>query len=259
MTRTLPGRTLLGALLLLGCAGPACAESVVASLSTHRVVVTSTYAGAQLAVFGVIERDGTTVARAGPYDVVVTVRGPPETVVVREKRALGPIWINREDRTFAKVPAYMAVLSSRPLQDFLDGARLQRLGLGLAAVVRDSGASTASSPEDAAFRASLMRLRFEAGLLREEERGVTFLTSGVFQSRIDVPATAPIGNYEVETALFADGALLNRGVTNFEVVKAGFEQLVTEGARERRWLYGLTAVAMSLSFGWLASVLFRRD
>ena len=77
-------------LLLLSSLAPAQAETLITSLSNHRVLINSNYTGTQIAVFGAIERDAQTVARATGYDVVVTVRGPRQFLTVREKERLGP-------------------------------------------------------------------------------------------------------------------------------------------------------------------------
>ena len=75
-------------------AAPAAAETMVTSLSSHRVAITSNYTGTSIAVFGVIERDAQSISRASPYDIVVTVRGPRQTLVVREKEPAGILWLN---------------------------------------------------------------------------------------------------------------------------------------------------------------------
>ncbi|HKG83304.1 MAG TPA: TIGR02186 family protein, partial [Beijerinckiaceae bacterium] len=121
--------------LALAAAAPARAESLVASLSTSRVQITSNYTGAAIVVFGAIEKDGQTVARAGPYDVVVTVRGPRASLVVREKEPMGPIWLNRDRQPFADVPLYIAVLSSRKVEEVTTDALRNRLKVGLEAIV----------------------------------------------------------------------------------------------------------------------------
>ena len=90
------------------------AESLVSSLSTSRVLISSNYTGSSIAVFGAIERDAQTIARASGYEAVVTVRGPRQELTVREKRKVGPIWVNRAEETFLDVPAFLAVLSSAP-------------------------------------------------------------------------------------------------------------------------------------------------
>src|SRR5207253_2187728 len=90
---------LLAALLALA-ATPAVAERLVISLSNHRVMVTSSYTGVDLVLFGSVERDQTTVARRGGYDVVVTVTGPRETERTRRKSRVLGIWVNVDARTF---------------------------------------------------------------------------------------------------------------------------------------------------------------
>ena len=59
-------------------AGPAAAERLVASLTNHHVMITSNYTGVELVLFGSVERDATSLRRAGPYDIVATVTGPRE-------------------------------------------------------------------------------------------------------------------------------------------------------------------------------------
>lgn len=251
---------LLLALLALIAATAARAETLVVSLSTHRVAINSTYSGTQLAIFGAIERDRRTIARATPYDLVVTVRGPRGTIVVREKRQLGPIWINRAQRRFQRVPTFMLTATSRPMQEFVAPELATKLGIGFFPVISPQNPTGApADPADIVFRASLVRLKFEEGLYQEFERGVTFLTPSIFQAPIRVPASAPTGNYTVDISLFADGVVLAQQQTNFEVVKAGFEQFVAESARETPLRYGLAACALAIMFGWLASVAFRRD
>jgi uncharacterized protein (TIGR02186 family) len=76
---------------------------------------------------------------------------------------------------------------------------------------------------------------------------------------VQIPAIAPPGNYEVDVMLFSDNVMLSRSQTNFELVKTGFEQQVAAVAREWSILYGLVVAAVALLFGWIASVIFRRD
>ena len=70
-----------------GCAAPAAAERLVSTLSTSRVLIASNFTGADVVLFGSVERDAQTVARRGGYDIVVTVTGPRETIVTFRKAA----------------------------------------------------------------------------------------------------------------------------------------------------------------------------
>lgn len=252
---------LLVALLSLLCAASAQAERIVVSLSTHVVQITSNFTGADLLLFGSVERDAATVARRGGYDIVVTVTGPRQTAVTFRKRRVLGLWVNAESRTFVNAPSYVAVLANRPVDAIADPVLRRRLQLGLASTLLPQviGPDIADVTPDDPFRSAFLRLRLEHGLYREEANAVTFLTPTLFRTSIALPATVPVGNYEVDVKLFADGALLARETTAIEIVKVGFEQFVASAAREQGIAYGLVTVAMALATGWLASVIFRRD
>ncbi|HEY5797762.1 MAG TPA: TIGR02186 family protein [Bosea sp. (in: a-proteobacteria)] len=246
-------------LALMACAAaPARAETLIAAMSSHQIQITSNYTGSQLTVFGVVERDGRTVARGDPYDIVITVRGPKRMLLVREKERLGPIWINRTQRRFPDSSIFLSVASNRPLDEIIspEAARRERIGLENAQQRKDALDLDVTT---ARFQEGLIRILSEKGLYSSEERGVTFLSNTMFSAPIDVPATAPTGSYEIDIVLYAGGVPLARQTTNFEVVKTGMEQRLASGAHELPLLYGLVTVIMALLLGWLASVVFRRD
>jgi uncharacterized protein (TIGR02186 family) len=212
-----------------------------------------------MVVFATIERDAQTVSRGSAYEAVVTVRGPRETLTVREKQRVGPIWVNRAEQSFPDVPGFLAVLSSAPIATITTEPLRRRLRIGLDAIAEAAGSSGSGPSEPNRFRDALVRLERREGLYLQDERGVSFLTRTVFRAAIPVPATAPPGNYDVEIALFADSVLLSRAHTSFELVKTGFEQRVAVLSREWSAAYGAGTAGMALLFGWLASVVFRRD
>ncbi len=253
-------RRLLAALAfaLLGLA-PAGAESLIVSLSSSRVLINSNYTGSSVAVFGAIERDAQTVARAAPYDIVVTVRGPRQSLVVREKEPLGPVWINQEQQKFPDAPAFLGVFSSRPISEITLPALRSRQKIGLFAIVHAADFTNDRGGADEPFRDALLRLKTRDGLYVQNERGVTFLTPAIFRAGVPLPATAPPGNYDVEVTLFADTVILARTVTSFELVKSGFEQQVGEMSRDLALIYGSGTALLAVFFGYLASIIFRRD
>ena len=258
-------RSLLARIALVGAltaaAGPAAAERLVASLSNHRVMVTSNFVGDELVLFGGIEQDAASRPRRGGYDIVVTVTGPRQTIVTfRKERVLG-IWVNADSRVLENVPAYLAVLSNRPLDDTTNTETLRRLQLGLDNVPLPQRASVniADAASDDPFRVAFIKIKSDQGLYRELSNGVTFLAPALFRASIPLPAEVPIGTYDVDVRLFADGAQIARAPSPFEVYKSGFEQVVTTAARDHGTLYGLATAMMAVITGWFASVVFRRD
>lgn len=237
---------------------PAGAETLVAAMSSHQIQITSNYTGSQLTVFGMVERDGRSVSRGDPNDIVVTVRGPKRMLLVREKENLGPVWINRTQRRFPESPVFLFVASNRPVSEMMSAemAERGRVGLGNAERTAQAWFDDASTVR---FRDSLVRIMVAKGLYDYRERGVTFLSNALFSAPVDIPATAPTGTYTVDVVLYAGGVQLARQQTNFEVIKTGSEQRLASAAYDLPVLYGLATVLMALLLGWGASVVFRRD
>ena len=160
---------IVSAVLAAFAATPAAAaERLVASLSNHRVVVTSSFIGEELVLFGTIERDAGT-PRTGAHDIVITVVGPRQNLVTfRKARVLG-IWVNADSRVFENAPAYLAVLSNRPLAAIANAETLRRLQLGLAnvALLQRAAPTIADSDRNDPFRVAFVDLRTRLGLYRE--------------------------------------------------------------------------------------------
>lgn len=255
-------RRLLAAAAVALAATPAgAAERLVSSLSNHVIQITSSFVGTSLVLFGIVERDAETPSRRGSYDIVATVKGPLETLVVRRKARVVGIWVNTDSRTFVQVPSYLAVLSNRPIEAIvpIDVARRLQLGVRRTLLPQQIGPDTADVVRDDPFRSAFLKLQDDRGLYLERTTAINFQTSILYSGSIPIPAGAPLGTYNVELKLFADGALVASSNEAFDIVKEGFEQFVAESAVNHGLLYGLTAAAMAMLTGWLAAVMFRRD
>jgi uncharacterized protein (TIGR02186 family) len=249
--------------LVLGAAlaSPAHAERLIVSVSNHRVTVTPNYSGEELVLFGSVEKDAGTPAGRNSYDLVVTVAGPRMDMVTRRKERKFGIWINTDSRQFLKVPGYLALFSNRPFDAIAspEVQRRQQLGLNNVLLTQRVGPDYADVVPEDAFRRGFVRLQMRHGLYRAETSAVTFLTPTLFRTGIPLPAEVPIGTYNVEIKLFADGALVTRTETAFEIVKVGFEQFVANTAKNHGFAYGLVTAMMALMTGWMASIVFRKD
>jgi uncharacterized protein (TIGR02186 family) len=240
---------------------PAAAERLVVSLSNHRVAVTSNFVGEELVLFGTIEPEPTTSPLRPPYDLVVTVTGPRQTLRTRRKQRILGIWVNVDSREFVRVPSYLAVLSNRPVNDIANQDTLRRLQVGLDNFLLPQriGSDVADTVRDDPFRRSFVRLQTQQGLYRESATAVTFLTPTVFRAAIPMPAAVPTGSYGIEVELFTRGSLAARTTSALDVIKTGFEQYVADAARDWGLLYGMATALMALLIGWFASIIFARD
>ena len=223
--------------------------------------MTPNYSGGELVLFGSIEKDASTPATRTSYDLAVTVSGPRADMVTRRKARRFGIWINSDYRQFLHVPGYLALFANRPFDAIAspEVERRQQLGLDNVLLTQRVGPDYADVVPNDPFRRAFIRLQEQRGLYREDTSAVTFLTPTLFRTGIPLPAEVPIGTYEVEIKLFANGALVTKTETAFEIVKVGFEQFVANTARQNGFIYGLMTAAMALMTGWMASIVFRKD
>lgn len=254
--RRIPAALLIMASLAL----PARAENLVLSLSSHRQEIASNFVGSQIVLFGSIERDAQTIGRPGGYDIAVVVRGPRARIETRLKERVVGVWMNTQSRQFLEAPTAYQVLANKPAAELASIETRRRLQIGFDGLTLIQRARPGEDPTTGEpFRQAFMRLNVQRALYKEDPAGVTFLTPTLFRATIAVPPNTPVGDFEVETFLFVDQAMVARAQTNFEIVKTGFEAYVANNANTHGIWYGLATAVLAIVTGWFASVVFRRD
>jgi uncharacterized protein (TIGR02186 family) len=228
------------------------AEDLVSGLSQDSIEITSNYTGSTIVVFGAIERP----AGSGKSDIVVIVRGPQASMVVRKKEHVAGIWLNNEQAVFYGMPTYYFDASTRPIDKIASRDLLDRYGLGLKRLQPSS--VHAHSPSEP-FRQALVRRKQEQGLYAEIPNGVEFLSETLFRVRVPVPTEVARGEYTAEVYLFQDGNMISAQVTPFYIDQTGLERQLFNFAHEWPFVYGTSAVAMALMLGWLSSLFFRQS
>lgn len=229
--------------------GPVPADApLITDLSSHLIAITSSFSGTELLLFGAIDEPG---------EVIVVVRGPTSTSVVRRKRQTFGLWLTRRSESFDGVPAYYAVASTRPLAEIAPPTLLQRLQIGANTLrFRYVGKR---NPEDVnEFRAAIVRQKTREGLYQDNTGAVDFLGPKLFRTAITFPATVPVGTYQTEIYLVRDDRIVAAQSTPLFIDKQGIEQEVYDFSRHEPAVYGLVAVLLAVFAGWLAAVAFRR-
>lgn len=246
--------------LALLAAQPAWAERLVFEPSSESVEINSNFSGTTITVYGTVERDAGTVGRGGEYEIAILLIGPERAVVTRRKDRVAGIWVNRDARTY-HAPSFYAVATTRPIAEMASPAVLKTAQVGLDALILPEivpgGVEVLAGT--VSFRDAYLRLRRREGLYAEYPGAVRRLGQNLWSVTLPIPAEVPVGDYKVRTVLFADGSPLAEHVSDFRVVKTGFEQQVADLAAYRSVIYGLISVIVSLFTGWLGGVLFRRD
>jgi uncharacterized protein (TIGR02186 family) len=244
----------------LACAslalGGASKPTLVPDVSARHIEIRYTFAGAELLLFGAIVYPGGRIPTHTP-DVVVVVKGPADSIVVREKRRIAGIWMNADSSRFRSAPSFYAVSSSRPISKIVDERTAAIYELGVQHLQLSPG--TSSLPDRARrFEAGLLDLRERQSLYSENSHGVEISGGVLYRATIQIPSQVPVGTYTAETFLVDEGRVVAAATRDIEIGKSGFERFVALAARRHSALYGLFAVLLSLALGWTAILVFRR-
>jgi uncharacterized protein (TIGR02186 family) len=229
---------------------------LVPDVSARNVEIRYSFAGAQLLLFGAIIYPAGRVPAHTP-DVVIVVKGPAESIIVRQKKRIAGIWMNADSSRFQSAPSFYAVASSKPIADLVDDRTAAIYELGVHNLQLSPG--TSALPDKARrFEAGLLDLRRREGLYSEDPHGVEISDGVLYRAAITIPSQVPVGTYTAETFLVDDGRVLAAATRDIQINKSGFERVVALAARRHSVLYGLFAVVMSLALGWAATAIFRR-
>jgi len=230
---------------------------LVPDVSQRNIDIVYSFTGAELLLFGaILYPDGRFPQRDA--DIAVVLKGPSQPILVREKqRLLGTIWANAAHARFQSAPSFYAVATSRPLEKLIDErtSAIYELGLGN---IQLSPADAGSPDKQARFENGLVNLRRKTDLFIDQPGSVEITNGVLYRVRLPIPARVPTGHYTAETFLIRDGRILAAATRDIVIRKSGFERFVAVAADSSPFLYGLSAIMLSLALGWLASAAFRR-
>lgn len=262
--------------VLLGLAAltsEARADRLVADLSNEVIKISSNFTGAEIIVFGAIERDilglidaarrpgrfSQAFADARRSDIVIVLRGQATQAVVRRKGRRGPIWMNVEAQTFKAAPSFYFVATTRPLADLAASDLLRREEIGLAHLNLQPEARAAPGADPGSFEEALVRNKARQGLYIEDIGGVRMLGDTLFRTTIPIPANVPVSDYYSARAyLLRDGQIVGAQSWRLVVQKTGMERWLYKHAHANSLLYGLGAILLAVLAGLAASAVFRK-
>lgn len=229
---------------------------LVPDVSSRSIDIKYSFTGEELLLFGaIVYPDGR--APDERADIVVVIKGPTEAIRLRQKQRIAGIWVNADSVRFATAPGYYAIAASRPINEMMDErtAAIYELGLENLSL---SPANFESESQLRSFESGLIDLNRRQSLYAENFGSVEISDGVLYRAALTIPAQVPVGRYTAETYLIARGRVLAVAARDIDIRKTGFDRFVAEAAEHYGILYGLVAVALSISLGLIAGYLFRQ-
>lgn len=244
--------TILFVCLLLSAPAWAQGKPMQLELSSNHVDITTGFNGTRIVMFGTSETENP--------DLIVTLRGPERTIVVRRKdRAFGT-WMNRQNVEFRRVPSYYdyaSTLKDNALSAYPDLVQATEAGVyALGFYPEDADLDPATQT---VFRDALIRSMQQKGFYPIAAGDILFLNPRFFKVAFDLPPGVPTGLYTIEASMFDGDKIIARENKSLQVGQVGFNANVYLFAEGHSFFYGIFAVVMALVSGWAAFTFLRRD
>lgn len=239
---------------LLFLALPASSESVVLGLSQDEVAITTSFDGSEILIFGAVKRDKP-VPEGPPLEVIVTVAGPSEPILVRRKAHRYGIWVNTDAVEIDSAPSFYAVATSAPWADVLSNVEDLRHKVSVPSAIRSVGAPP-TILDAGSFTDALIRIRENEAQYQMLEEQVVIDDQTLFRTRVRLPAALTEGDYATRIFLTRGGKVISTYEAKIDVRKVGLERWLYSLSREQPLVYGLMSLAIAIAAGWGASAAF---
>ena len=246
-------RSLLIALICL-MALPALAEEVVLGMSSDQVSINTSFDGSEILIFGAVKRDGPAPAEPR-LQVIITVAGPSEPVMVRRKEKRLGIWVNTEAVEVDQAPSFYAVSTSTLLGLSLSETEDLRHRISVERAIRSIDAPDTVDDSER-FTEALIRIKTSSDQYQLNEGTVSVDEQTLFRTAIKLPAALTEGDYRTRIFLTRGGTVVSNYETSIFVRKVGLERWLYALSRENAFIYGLMSLAIAIAAGWGASAVF---
>ena len=223
-------------------------------LSQDEVAITATFDGSDILIFGAVKREGV-IAEDPPLQVIITVAGPSEPVMVRRKEKRLGIWVNTDAFEVDAAPSFYAVSTSTLLGLSLSETEDLRHRISIPRAIRSVDAPDTISDSES-FTEALIRIKKSSDQYQLNEGTVSLDEQTLFRTAIKLPAALTEGDYRTRIFLTRGGTVVSDYETSIYVRKVGLERWLYALSRENAFIYGLMSLAIAIAAGWGASAVF---
>ena len=229
--------------------------SLVTDLSKKIISINVNFSGSKFHIFGAIKKYASQVSPIDqpPFDIVIEVIGPPVAMNMFKKEKKYGFWVNKKIQTFESIPSFYSISGTKPLEDLLP-ITAQR--------VNEIGIFEHFNSKDGKLKKELIEEILSIGRFKqqyyESNTPITLLENTLFSNEIDFPTNLYEGNYKVKIHLIRFEEVLATKQDIIYVKKIGVQNWINYLAYQEPKLYGIACIIIAVSFGFGASVVFRK-
>ena len=199
---------------------------------------------------------------SGKKDIIIEVVGPARNISLEEKRRIYGFWLGLGRAEYFQVPSYYNIMSSRKLSEIADQSVFDKLRLGVINLPLGNAKISNTNTSQNIFNRNLKKYMLDKGQFKIGENEIIVKSGpgkvGIFSTEFLLPSNSYQGKYFVRYFIFQNGEFISYAENKIDLKQAGFSRAIWLTATNFPLLYGILAVILSGSIGWLISTIFRR-
>ena len=224
------------------------ARLLVVDLSENLIKLNTDFAGKDIFLFG---------ARNDPGELVIVVRGPKQSYIVRKKEKIFGMWVKSKQVVFNNIDQFYMAASNLPPHLLTDQALLEDLEIG-AYNINFENYNNYNADEIVTFREALLESQQRQELYHVKMDNIYFIDDMLFKYKIHFSKNIAPGIYTADIYLFKDKRLIDVQSTPIIIEKTGIDAVFEDFAYNAPYTYGFFSIGGALVLGWLSSLVFRR-
>lgn len=209
------------------------------------------YHGTELRIEATIPKD---------CQAVVKLQGETQAISLHKKGKRGPLWMNVETVTVEAPNIYLLAASSE-LADIAVASELAKYGLGFTPLEDMIKLECEDSSEQKNLIAEFIRVKRDQKLYGVSSNSINLRADNDKQklrTTFSLPSSIAPGEYQVQLFCFKDGNLTAATSQVLTVQKVGIVKLITDLAFKHGASYGIFAIVVAISVGFIIGKLFKK-
>ncbi len=222
-------------------------EYIVSKLSNEEISISADFDGTDVTIYGVINLDKSN------NDLLIEVIGPKTSNMIMKKEKKIGIWINRNTQKVINLPDFYAIAGTKNIDILLDQKEKKIKGIGINQIIQNMNKGINFKE----IREAILRINAEKEKYSKKTLKIELKKNVLFSTSINFPPNLVEGNYITKMHIIKNGKVIDTSETEIEVRKVGIEKWLKTTAYDKPLLYGLLSLFLAISFGWIASEVFR--
>jgi len=219
-----------------------------------RVLMGLGYGGETIKFHGTLPQKGSSLI------VKVESENNPPMKLVRKGRVVF-FWMSVKQFEMEGIPFQYKILCSGNLNDILSQDLRTELNLGYEALKKNVKLKLlkgkASDDDTQVVLDGFLKMKEKLGLYEVVEKAITIKDDQAFTFAVNFSDRAVEGNYRVEGMALKDGIMVGKAHETINIEKIGIARWLTNLANHHGALYGVMAVVVAISVGFLAGFVFK--